>query len=589
MMSKMGRYGRRQPARNERGVFGLAGKLVELVDWCAASDRRASLFLVALCLGAFLPGFFSIPPVDRDEARFAQISRQMVETGDPTDVRLGAEARHTRPLGLYWLQAGVVAVADAVGVPNARQSIWLYRLPSLAAGIAAVLLTFWAALSFVSRRAAIFAATLLATSAALGVAARLAIPDAMLVAAVAAMMGALGRAYMRAGQDSVGDRPAPAPVTDGRLAAILWGALAAALLIKGAVAPLYVVLPIVALVIADRSMRFMRPTAPIIGVALCLLVVGVWIYLRHFTLADGTSDVDRGLVGRVAPAFPGFGAPPGAYLLMFWGLFWPAAPLAALAVPIIWKARRLRAVRYLLVWILPAWLLFEMLPTKLPAYVIPTFPAIAILVALAVERGAMALANMRLARLLWFWPLIGLVIAVAALLGLAVFDRTTSLLAWPFLLAGFFALVTAAVSVREYGIEKATLLGIAGRLISGFGVMQLVLPQMDSIWIAPRMAEIAAQERCVVAGQSLVVGAAGYNEPSLMFLAPGQTRFMDGSAAADFLSEGGCKAVFVERRQEARFVRRAEQLGLRIERGGDVRGFDYNNGRRVRISLYRKS
>jgi len=583
MMSKMGRYGRRQPARNERGVFGLAGRLVELVDWCAASDRRASLFLVLLCLVAFLPGFFSIPAVDRDEARFAQISRQMVDTGNLTDLRLGAEAHHTRPFGLYWLQAGIVAVADAVGVPNATQSIWLYRLPSLAAGIAAVLLTFWAALSFVGRRAAIFAATLLATCASLGVAARLAVPDAMMLAAVAAMMGALGRAYMAAAQDD-----APKPAVDARLAAILWAALAVALLMKGAIAPLYVALPVVALTILDRSARFLRPTAPLVGLVLCLLVVGAWAYLRHFGVTNGNSDADHGLTGRVAPAFPGFGAPPGAYLLMFWGLFWPAAPLAALAVPIIWKARRLRAVRFLLVWVLPAWLLFEMLPTKLPANVIPTFPAIAILVALAVERGAMALANTKLVRLLWFWPLIGLVIAVMALLGLAVFDHTTSLLAWPFLLAGFFALVTAAVSVREYGIEKATLLGIAGRLISGIGVMQLVLPQMDSIWIAPRMAEIAAQERCVGSGQTLTVGAAGYNEPSFVFLAPGPARYMDGSAAADFLSEGGCKAVFVERRQEPRFVRRAEQLGLRIERGADVRGFDYINGRRVRISLYRK-
>jgi len=478
----------------------------------------------------------------------------------------------------------VVAVAEAVGVRDANQAIWLYRLPSFAAGIAAVLLTFWAALSFVGRRAAIFAATLLATCASLGVAARLAVPDAMMLAAIAAMMGALGRAYMATAQHD-----APAPVVDARLAAMLWGALAVALLMKGAVAPLYVGLPVVALILLDRSARFLRPTAPLVGLVLCLLIVGVWAYLRHFGVADGASDADHGLMGRVGPAFPGFGAPPGAYLLMFWGLFWPAAPLAALAVPIIWKARRLRAVRFLLVWILPVWLLFEIYPTKIPAYVIPTFPAIAILVALAVERGAMALANTKLVRLLWFWPLIGLVIAVMALLGLAVFDHTTSLLAWPFLLAGFFALVTAAVSVREYGIEKAALLGIAGRLISGIGVMQLVLPQMDSIWIAPRMAEIAAQERCVVSGQMLTVGAAGYNEPSFVFLAPGPTRYMDGSAAADFLSEGGCKAVFVERRQEMRFVRRAEQLGLRIERGADVVGFDYINGRRVRISLYRKS
>ena len=36
----------------------------------------------AVCLIAFLPGFFQIPPVDRDEARFAQATKQMVESGD---------------------------------------------------------------------------------------------------------------------------------------------------------------------------------------------------------------------------------------------------------------------------------------------------------------------------------------------------------------------------------------------------------------------------------------------------------------------------------------------------------------------------
>ena len=41
---------------------------------------RPSLLLMLLCLVLFLPGFFSLPPVDRDESRFAQASRQMLET-----------------------------------------------------------------------------------------------------------------------------------------------------------------------------------------------------------------------------------------------------------------------------------------------------------------------------------------------------------------------------------------------------------------------------------------------------------------------------------------------------------------------------
>ncbi|WP_051661298.1 hypothetical protein [Bosea sp. 117] len=563
---------------------GVAGHLAAAFAAAARSDRGCCIFLVILCLLAFLPGFFSIPPVDRPEARFAQISRQMVESGNLTEVRVGEEARHTRAFGLHWMQAAIVGTAEAIGVDGAAETIWLYRLPSLIGGIAAVLLTFWAALPFVGRAAALLAAIFLAASTALGVGARLALPDALFLAAVIAMMGALGRAYLAAAHET---EAAPLAV-DRRLALIFWGAFIGGIFVRGVMAPLYPVVAIAALIVVERSVRFLRPLAPLAGLAACVPLAALWYYLRISPMEDPAAAALRGLVGRVAQARDGVGAPPGLYLITFWGMFWPAAPLAALATPIIWKARRLRSVRFLLAWVLPVWVLLEFWPAKLPAWSAPTFPAIAILIALAMERGAMALSNMRLARLLWFWPLVGAAIAVGALLGLAVFDRTTSFLAWPLLLAGFFALVTAAMSVRDYGIEKASLLGIAGMLVSGFGVMQMILPEMGSVWIAPRLVELARQESCPD-GAPAEIASAGYSEPSLMFLYPGRVRFMDGSGVADFLAEGGCRAAFVERRQEPRFARRAEALGLRIERGEDVRGFSYNAGRRVRISLYRNA
>ena len=43
-------------------------------------SRMAGLALVFLCLTVYVPGLRSIPPVDRDEARFAQASRQMFES-----------------------------------------------------------------------------------------------------------------------------------------------------------------------------------------------------------------------------------------------------------------------------------------------------------------------------------------------------------------------------------------------------------------------------------------------------------------------------------------------------------------------------
>jgi len=62
---------------------------------------------------------------------------------------------------MYWLQAAVVKTAEALGVPDARRTIWLYRLPSLFGAVGAVLATYWCALAFVDRRGAALAALMM--------------------------------------------------------------------------------------------------------------------------------------------------------------------------------------------------------------------------------------------------------------------------------------------------------------------------------------------------------------------------------------------------------------------------------------------
>ena len=64
------------------------------------------------------------------------------------------DGRYKKPVGIYWLQAGVVKTAQALGMREALTTIWLYRIPSLLGAVGAVLLTYWAALAFLSRRAA---------------------------------------------------------------------------------------------------------------------------------------------------------------------------------------------------------------------------------------------------------------------------------------------------------------------------------------------------------------------------------------------------------------------------------------------------
>src|ERR1700755_3125525 len=128
--------------------------LARVLDVVVGSHARAVAFLILVGALFFLPGFFNIPPVDRDEARFAQATKQMVETGDYVDIRFQDEVRYKKPVGIYWMQTAAGQAMQALHVPSAEMHIWVYRLPSLFGAIGAVLLTYWAALAFVTRRPA---------------------------------------------------------------------------------------------------------------------------------------------------------------------------------------------------------------------------------------------------------------------------------------------------------------------------------------------------------------------------------------------------------------------------------------------------
>src|ERR1700749_890472 len=160
--------------REPKNLVNPGNRLVRAIDFVTVDHKRAVAFLLLCGLLLFLPGFFTIPPVDRDEARFAQATKQMVESGDYVDIRFQEDVRYKKPVGIYWLQSAAVKAASALGLPKAELRIWVYRLPSLFGAIGAVLMTYWAALGFVTRRAAVLAALLMSASVLLRVEARLA-------------------------------------------------------------------------------------------------------------------------------------------------------------------------------------------------------------------------------------------------------------------------------------------------------------------------------------------------------------------------------------------------------------------------------
>src|SRR5689334_17572942 len=252
-------------------------RLAEIIDFVAGSHFRAVAFLIACWLLLFLHGFFNIPAIDRDEARFAQATKQMVESGDFVDIRFQDDVRYKKPVGIYWMQAAAVETASALGLARPQARIWVYRIPSLIGAMGAVLLTYWTALAFVTRRGAILAALIMCSSVLLGVEARLAKTDAMLLLTVIAAMGAMARVYLSWQR---GEDPAHPPWGGP---AIFWTALAGGILLKGPLILMFVGLSIVMLAILDRNISWLWRLRPVWGLMWALVLVLPWfvaIFMR---------------------------------------------------------------------------------------------------------------------------------------------------------------------------------------------------------------------------------------------------------------------------------------------------------------------
>ena len=300
-------------SRSDWPVKGFNG----LFDYAAGSHRRAVALLVLVALLAFLPGFFQIPPVDRDEAYFAQATKQMIETGDYVDIRYQDDVRYRKPVGIYWLQAAVVNTASALGLPNADTTIWLYRIPSLLGAIGAVLATYWCALAFVSRRGAVLSALMMAASTILGVEARLAKTDAVLLFTVVLAMSVLARVYLA-------PRRNEAPPGLGLLA-VFWTAIAVSILVKGPLILMVVGLAAATLSIFDRSARWLLALRPVPGLAWMLLLVLPWFIAIYWRVGSEflVASVGEDMLAKVASSQEAHGAPPGLYVILFFATFFP--------------------------------------------------------------------------------------------------------------------------------------------------------------------------------------------------------------------------------------------------------------------------
>lgn len=524
-----------------------------------------SLFLVA-------PGINLLPLTDRDEALYVQASRQMLETGDWIDIRFQQEPRYKKPVGIYWLQ-GITAklIGDGAASP-----LWVYRLPSLVGALLTVCFTYAIAARMAGANAGLMAGLLAASTIELAFEARIGKTDAMLCATLVAAQFGLLCAYLDPERKQVLWRNA-----------LFWLAMGLGTLIKGPVAPMISGFTILGLTATERNLSLIRALSPIRGVLAFLLVVLPWLAAIGW-ISKGAffaQSVGHDMLGKIATAQESHGAPPGTYLVVSLATFWPLSIFASLALIWGWRQRQQQAVRFLFFWAVPAWLVFELIATKLPNYILPMMPALAALTGLALTDQGLRTES-RWFRFTYFGiAAIGAALAIGMNAGFFAIENHIN---WAGVAVGILVIVLSVSAWRLLVHNRlrsglaATFLCAALAYILAFAI---ILPQTKQIWLSDRIMEAAARNGHCANSQRFSVG---YEEPSVVFRLGTDVKRVGADEAAEAYHQASCAFAAVADEQAAQFQARLASLGEQAAPVEAIEGRNLNGFKLRRMQIFAK-
>ena len=539
---------------------------------------KSAIWVILIIAGlAVMVGHQNLPPIDRDEARFAQASKQMVASRDFITIKFQDEYRAKKPAGIYWLQASSAALFGTDDIAN-------YRLVSLAGYLGSMALLFGFArmmnLSGWGGIAPVMAALLLGSNFIIFAEAHLAKTDSVLLALIIWQQMALFDIYRRRTQGQAG-------------ASYLqfWIAFACAILIKGPIGPFVAVATISLLCLFDRQFLLLSQLRFLRGLLITAIIVAPWAISVQIATQGAFLDIaiKADFLAKVQSAQESHGAPFGTYLLLLPLLAFPASLFAGQLAMIGQSIFKRDKGRFLVAWLIGYWLVIEFVPTKLPHYILPALPALWLLVLLAfvhpakthkwrarlryVIMGVSALSGMALALLLGVLALryggVGS--------GVAFFSSLLVVL----LTAGLLALCWRWIKQPQSGLMAAILAGgIMIHLIIISGVISQAKHIHPSTALAAQIATLNHRPD--------VIAAAGYHEPSLVFLLGRDVLLVGEVEAALLLAEASDGLAIIEARKKPEFTKTLTKLGIEAEEVGRVDGFNISKGMDITLGLYRR-
>ncbi|MFY9555627.1 MAG: glycosyltransferase family 39 protein [Blastocatellia bacterium] len=405
----------------------------------AAKHRPYELIaILAASAFAFFFGLGVLGFLGPDEPRYAEVAREMFASGDFVSTRLCGCLWFEKPVLLYWMST---AGYSLFGVNE-----FAARLPSAVVALLTVGILFFALQRLGLRSIALAASLVLATSGIFIAYARVATPDMILTGTVtAALLSGL-----------------LSTTTSGRARSIYWAALfffmGLAVLAKGLVG-LVLVLTILGIHLSlIGRLSSMRLRDWLIGFIVFLVVAGTWYV--PVTMRHGWAFIEEFFIRHHFERYTSneFGHPQPVYFFPLVALA-GSAPWTFFLVPAAARLRSLKprsgdrdSLRTLAwIWVAVPLLFFSLSESKLPGYVLPVFPALAVIIGIEIDRFRRGESDLLLKAAAWMTVVTLLIAGVGFLYYLRLEEVRVN--AWQTVLAAL-PLMIALISSVALGARK---------------------------------------------------------------------------------------------------------------------------------------
>lgn len=534
-------------------------------------------FLVFIC---FFSTLNTMPPLDRDESRFIQATVQMLETKDFVNIKFLDTPRLKKPPGIYWLQALSVTITKNILFLD-KAPVWVYRLPSaISAGIA-VWLTFLIGQLLFGRAQGLIAALLFVSSPLLMVEAHIAKTDSVLLACILFVTYILAKIIFY--KEKKISKPSKF------LLYFTWFIFGFAFLIKGPLVILFI-LSTALFFIKISGVNFLKDTEFIKGICLFLIITLPWFIIIKFGASSDLfiDSVKKDMIYKIISGQESHGAPPGTYfissILAAWPIFIFILPTA------LWsfKYKKNKEVLFLLCYTLPAWVFFEIIPTKLLHYILPLLPSLALLtsgmiVSSLKDKNVLNLLDKNILKFISIIPTLGgIVVSIGVIyLGKIYGEGITiliSIIAGIYLLSSIFS--AYSLFVRNY--LNALLTVVFCNIISLNLIIGFLPNQLDKVWVTEKIYK-RIEESNINAPFALL----GYSEPSIIYRLGSDTKILKNvEEAINFVSKNKINYIIIEHSYLDQFIKLAAENEYLIKNIGEsLKGFNYSRGKSVSISI----